>query len=261
MQIIDNSDKSWDYFGKTNPYFGVITSEHFRQKNLNYDAKVKFFESGKNHIDRVMKIIHEHLVPDFKPNKALDFGCGVGRLVIPLASICDFVTGVDVSDAMLKEAEQNSQIKGLSNVEFIKSDDSLSKLSGKFNFIHSYIVFQHIPPNRGKLIVQKLINLLEYNGVGVLHFTYHRNSSILLKILYWARKSVPLFNSFLNLILKRPFNYPIMQMNEYDLGQLFQLLQNNDCHHTYVHFSRHSSGITNTDGVIIFFKKQSVPYW
>ncbi len=83
--------------------------------------------------------------------RALDFGCGVGRLVIPLSKIAESVTGVDVSESMLNEAISNCDNQNVNNANFIKADDNLSMLSGKYDFIHSYIVFQHIPTKRAAL--------------------------------------------------------------------------------------------------------------
>jgi hypothetical protein len=37
-------------------------------------------------------------------------------------------------------------------------------LKGKYDFIHSYIVFQHIPVERGKRIFEKLLAHLETGG-------------------------------------------------------------------------------------------------
>jgi 2-polyprenyl-3-methyl-5-hydroxy-6-metoxy-1,4-benzoquinol methylase len=60
---------------------------------------------GVDHIDFVFETIRRHFVPNFKPSSVLDYGCGVGRLLIPLAERCECVVGVDVSDTMLREAQ------------------------------------------------------------------------------------------------------------------------------------------------------------
>jgi ubiquinone/menaquinone biosynthesis C-methylase UbiE len=69
--------------------------------------------------------------------------------VVPLAGVCTSVVGVDVSEAMLAVVEENSREMGLSNVTFVKGDDTLSGVSRSFDFVHSFIVFQHIRPERG----------------------------------------------------------------------------------------------------------------
>lgn len=260
--MIDHPDKSWEYYGKTDPYYGVITQKDYHRKNLSEDLKKIFFESGKNHIDQVLHTISTNVDPMFKPKRALDFGCGVGRLIIPLASKCDFVVGIDVSESMLHEARKNCLLRNTTNVEFIKSDDSLSKVSGTFDFIHSYNVFQHIPHKRGEKVFTRLIELLQEGGIGVLHFTYFRSGPAI-RLIDSMRKYVPLFNGMINIaLLKLPFRYPLVQMNEYDLRNLFCILQEKGCHHCYVNFSSFSfADMVSTNGIVIFFQKKSLPLY
>jgi len=258
MALIDDSDGSWEYYGKHDPYYGVLTADEYRAEHLTEASKEQFFETGKRYIDSVVGAVRRHLDPQFSPVRALDFGCGVGRLVIPLAAVCDSVTGVDVSESMLTEARNNCARRGLKNVSLVTSDDRLSQVPGGFNFINSYLVFQHIPPQRGERIFAALVDRLEEGGVGVVHVTYRRNSTILKRFLHWARKTVPLFNGLINAaVLRKPFSYPMMQMNEYNLERLFSLLQDRDCHQSYVWFSTQTAGDTRTHSITIFFRKQA----
>jgi len=81
--------------------------------------------------------------PGFSPTRTIDFGCGVGRLTLPLARDSASVPGVDVSPGMLSEAQKNSAERGVSNVRFAL------EVSGRFGLVHSFIVLQRIPPRRG----------------------------------------------------------------------------------------------------------------
>lgn len=256
MAVIDDADKSWEYYGKHDPYYGVLTAQQYRAENMTEEAKEAFFETGRKYIDDVFVTVRRHLDPHFNPQRALDFGCGVGRLVIPLASVCKDVTGVDVSDSMILEAQKNINQQGLTNISLVKSDDTLSRVTGQFDFINSYLVFQHIPPRRGEQIFQQLISRLKDGGVGVVHVTYRRKSSLVRRFVHWARAAVPLFNGFVNLfVLKKPFGYPMMQMNEYKLERLFSLLQDNNCFQSYVIFNKQSADATSTYSVAIYFQK------
>ena len=88
----------------------------------------------------------------------LDYGCGVGRLVVPFSKIGAHVVGMDVSESMLEEAKINCDSNGLDNVVLLKADDNLSALDHKFDLINSYIVFQHIPVSRGLTILKNMIS-------------------------------------------------------------------------------------------------------
>jgi SAM-dependent methyltransferase len=222
---MSNSDKSWKYWGLKNPYYGVLTSEEFRIENLTLDSKQEFFLSGEKHINSILEFIHNHINPNFTLQKAVDFGCGTGRLLIPLAKQSKEAVGIDISEQMLLEASKNCKSESLNNVEFILSTDDLEKLTGSYNFIHSFIVFQHIPVFRGEQIIQNLFNHLAPSGIGIFHLTYHRNASKFRKAINWLRVQIPFFNNIFNVIQGKKIAEPIMQMNQYSLNRLFSFFQ------------------------------------
>src|SRR6266478_6654761 len=124
------SDRAYDSVGETEPYFGVISLDRYLSANLDAAALSEFFASGEAQVAQVLAMIRARFAADFKPRRALDFGCGVGRILIPLAREADHAIGVDVSDAMMAEAARNCRERGLANVSFVKSDDRLSRLEG-----------------------------------------------------------------------------------------------------------------------------------
>jgi trans-aconitate methyltransferase len=172
-----------------------------------------------------------------------------------LARRIEEVVGVDVSTSMLAESERNCERDGIVNVTLLKSDDGLTKLSGRFDFIHSFIVFQHIPVHRGELLLQKMLASLADGGVGALHFTYASTMPAWKRALRRARAVVPYLHNFANVVQGLPFGTPNMQMNEYDTKRLFLLLQQNGCHRIHVRFSNHGGFL----GLMLFFKKETLP--
>jgi ubiquinone/menaquinone biosynthesis C-methylase UbiE len=227
MQKMSNTDRSWRYWGEKDPYFGVLTSEKFRTENLTNETKQEFFLSGDEHIKSILGSIHKYIDPKFSPQKAIDFGCGTGRLLIPLAKICKEVVGIDISDKMLIEANKNCELESLRNVSFIISDDDLSGLNGEHDLIHSYIVFQHIPVQRGEKIIKKLLAHLSTSGIGVFHVTYFRETTILRKTINWLRRRVPFMHNLIYLAQGKKMSEPMMQMNDYSLSNLYSIFQQN----------------------------------
>jgi SAM-dependent methyltransferase len=212
--------------GREDPYYGVLTDDKFRRENLNDDLKDEFLETGRVHIKRVMAMTLRHFGPAVGRGRALDFGCGVGRLVIPLAQLFERVTAVDVSTAMLAVAEQNCLERGVKNVEFVRSDDKLSQIAGKFDFIHSYIVLQHIPVPRGEAIIAQLLDRLNVDGVLAIHFPFFRQDSKIRRIVHLLRKNLPIVSGLANIVRRKPWNAPFIQMNIYDLNRISILLSN-----------------------------------
>src|ERR1700732_2454646 len=120
-----STDGDWEDWGRRDPYFAVLTDPKYRRDKLTEVAKNEFFDSGRIHVDHVMRIIRRHVDTEFAPKRALDFGCGVGRVLIPLAEVAQEVVGLDVSPSMLQEAKRNCEERGITNAELLASDEEL----------------------------------------------------------------------------------------------------------------------------------------
>ncbi len=245
---LTSTDKAWEAWGQKDPYFGVITDPRFRKENLTPEAKLEFFESGRGHVNTILAVIRTFVAPEFAPKRVVDFGCGVGRLVLPFANIVDRVVGIDISDAMLVEARKNCVEAGLTNAEFIKSDDALSELKGSFDLIHSCLVFQHIPVQRGRLILRNILSHLEPGGVGVVDFTYgktHFASSFGIPPPPDPQKSAEPASG----------GDPEMQMNAYNLSEIFFLLKEAGIRRMHTEFLDHGG----EQAILLFFQKPLTP--
>jgi 2-polyprenyl-3-methyl-5-hydroxy-6-metoxy-1,4-benzoquinol methylase len=214
------TDKDWQKWGEQAPYFGVLSSADFNKSNLSDVNRTEFFRTGEEHVDEIFAKIRRHVAGEFNPLRSIDFGCGVGRLVIPLSRRCAEVTGIDVADSMLAEARVNCSSENISNAKFIKSDDQLSQLAGNYDFIHSVIVFQHIQPTRGERLVGELLKHLAPSGVVALQFFYRSDAPKWVRALVKLRYRVPLANFLRNIIRGRPMREPAMQLHCYDLDAL-----------------------------------------
>jgi SAM-dependent methyltransferase len=254
MPLANDPDLDWERFGQADPYFAVLSDERFHRERMTDADRAAFFDSGREHVARVLDIVRERLDPAFAPARALDFGCGVGRLLLPLAERCAEVTGVDVSAAMLAEARRNCEAAGLANVRLVPSDDGLSRVEGRFDFVHSYIVLQHVPVRRGERLVALLAERLAPGGVGMFHVTYTQPMPPLGRALYWARTRVPGAHGLLNLALGRARRTPLMQVNAYSVTRLLELLRARGCAEAHVRFSDHAG----SRGVLLFCRKAAV---
>jgi len=250
-----NTDLEWQKFGDRDPYFAVLTDKSYQTHNLNEQTKEEFFQTGYHYVFHILTKIREHLNPHYIPRQALDFGCGVGRLVIPLAEIAASVTGVDISEAMLHEARKNCQERRINNVCFLTSDDNLSLLPYQYDFIHSFIVFQHLPVKRGEYLFQRLIDHLADEGIAVIHFTYARDQMSYKRKLFFLisqiKKYIPFAKRGINLIRGRNIFAPDMQMNVYNLNYLFYIIQKNHIQNCYIEYTNHGGEL----GVLIYFQK------
>ena len=242
-----NTDLEWERFGALDPYFGVITDPRFHRANLSQELRDEFFASGASHVAHVYDVVRRHVAPAFAPHRVLDFGCGVGRLVIPFAATAREVVGTDVSASMLDEAVRNCRERGV-DARLVRCDDSLDVLDGVFDLVHSFIVFQHIPVTRGMTILDRLLERIAPGGVGALHFLYGFNTSSG-RIGRFVKTWLPGSSYLINAARGRPLTTPVMQMNPYDLDTIFARLVARGVRSTFVEHTDHGGAL----GAHLFF--------
>ncbi|WNC71199.1 class I SAM-dependent methyltransferase [Thalassotalea psychrophila] len=247
---MSSTDKAWEKFGKNNPYYGVCTEDKFRNSKLTAENKAEFFQSGDVYIENIINNVRRFICHDFKLINTLDFGCGVGRLAIPLSKCSETVIGVDISQSMLDEANRNKEIQKIKNVNFFKSDDDFYNNNLTFNFIHSFIVFQHIPIKIGEQIFYKLLSKLVPKGVGVIHFTYGKKGKVN-SLVKFARTYIPFTQYFIHLWKGKYATDPLMQMNHYDLNTIFNILHRFKINNWHIEHIDQGGSL----GIILYFKK------
>jgi SAM-dependent methyltransferase len=252
MILAGNSDREWQKWGKTNPYFGVLTDPKYLNENLNDDSLKEFFASGESHIEHVYSVIREKIRPDFHPAEVLDYGCGVGRLVVPLSKRSQKVIGIDVSQAMLEQARNNCKRLGIASTRLLHVDEMETLAPASLDLIHSFIVFQHIPTVRGEFILRKLLALLAEGGVGAIHMTYADPRSALRRGISALRLRIGPVHGLLNLARHRPYTTPLMQMNSYSMNRIFDILYSSHCSNLHVEFTNHYGH----HGAMLYFEKR-----
>ncbi len=236
------TDHDWERWGATAPYYGVLSINRFRPENLDADAKEAFFASGERHISAVFSRIESMAGKPFRPRTALDFGCGVGRLSIPMARRCDSVIAADVAPAMLAETMRNCELHGIENLEAEVSDDRLSRIPANIDLVHSFIVLQHIPPSRGEQIVAELANRVSNDGFLALQFYVRCNSHWLVRTLVRARYLLPPANWIRNLFKSRPLREQAMELHVYNLPKVLRTLRQAGFPEVEMHLDTEAAG-------------------
>lgn len=245
---MDRAKKIWEDHGANDAYFAVATYEEFRKGNLDAAAKEKFFQSGKDHVERLFSEMEKGFGIALRPARVLDYGCGVGRVLIPLADKCETVTGVDISQSMLDETRSNCSERRIENVILENADDFFAANSQRYDFVHSYIVLQHILPKTGEEIISKMVERLEVDGVGMVHITFFDRADAITRFRSRLYRDVPFVHRLLSRVRGKSASF--MPMYEYDLNHVLRLLMQNGCGDVFVRFSDHGSL-----GALIFFRK------
>lgn len=244
-----STDRDWELMAQGEPFFAVLTWDKFFRRNLTPEVLHEFFASGEEYVGKLFETIRARIDPKFAPERSLDFGCGVGRLVGALARRSGSVVGVDVADSMLREARRHLDAAGVTNAQLVKGDDALSSVEGPFDLVHSFIVFQHIPVARGEKLFRELLARMKEGSVGALHFTYAHDSEPIRPGFWWrVKRAWTRFRSALRTLR----GIGQMQMNSYNLNVLFRVLQEHGVRRTHVEFTKHGESF----GVLLLFQKR-----
>jgi len=214
--VKDRHADDWEELARREPYFAVLTNEGYLGVDGNSVATASFFETGEADIAALLPAIATLRNRELVLGSVLDFGCGVGRLSLPLARRATRVTGCDIAPTMLTHARVNAERAGLRNATFVQNDELAGLPDGQFDFICSLLVFQHIPPATGYGLLRSLFRLLAPGGMAALHVTFERPGGGLRRLARMARARSPLVHRVVGAVRNDSLRLPYMQMNEYD---------------------------------------------
>ncbi len=105
-----------------------------------------FYDTGKEVIAGLeWELRHLGVAANPRARRALEIGCGPGRLVKPMSRNFGEIHGVDVADEMIKIAR--GRLRDVKNAHVHSGDGAtLSQFADEsFDFVYSYAVFQHVP--------------------------------------------------------------------------------------------------------------------
>ena len=240
----------WDAFAAREPYFAVLTEPRFLRERFDGAAEAEFFQTGEEYVSDLYATVLESVAPHFAPLTVLEYGCGVGRLLIPFARRAEKVTGVDISPAMLEAARRHAERAGVRGFELMTAAE-LEQDTRTFDLVNCFLVFQRLRREEGLALLRTLAGRVREGGVGVFHLPYRSHVSPLVRIARDARARVPGINALVNVTRRKPASTPLIESNTYDLNEVFAILQEHfDAPHLV--FTRHG----DLDGVIIHALKK-----
>ena len=227
----------------------MLTSPKFLRANLSAVSEADFFESGERFVDMVFETIDLRFTPDFTPMSILEFGCGVGRLAIPLARRAEVVTAVDRSPAMLAAARAEAQRHGIESIEFCTPAELLAQRR-KFDLVVCNLVLQRIRAHAGLALLRELLGFAGPGGIIVFQFPYRMTTARAIGPSRWLRERVPVINGFLNLLRRKSFHQPFIATHRYDVEEVLGILDEREFKSSHVVFERQPGFL----GAVVFAK-------
>jgi SAM-dependent methyltransferase len=234
-------DPEWEAFAAREPYFAILSAAKYRRANLSSESLSEFFESGDALVDWIFRTIELRIVPRFSPVSILEYGCGVGRLAIPLAKRGGRVTAVDRSPAMLAVAKQEAERHAVPHIEFLSSGELAA--DRKFDLIVSHLVFQRLPEADGLRLLSRLLSHLGPGGVGVFQFDTSRRPSMLVSVSRLLRRALPGVNAAANLALGKAAREPFLPSHSCDFDAVLRVLDEHRMDPTYVSSGREEQAV------------------
>lgn len=162
---------SWDKLAEEDPFWAILTQDDRAGGGWDEDA---FFQTGVCDVAGVLNRL-EQLGEQADFSRALDFGCGVGRLTRALAERFAAVEGVDISSVMIDRARALRPVP--SHLRFLHNPQAdLSLLKGKrYSFILSLISIQHMPEAVGLRYIEDMCGILMPGGIAYLQVSTYFN--------------------------------------------------------------------------------------
>jgi len=153
--------RHWDKMAETDPFWAVLTDPDKKGNRWQID---EFFADGRKTVAAELDGIRARH-PGLRSGRALDFGCGVGRLTQALALHFQHVTGVDISEKMLVLAarynRQGNRVSFLHNAQ----PDLRLLADNQFDFVYSLITLQHMEPEYARRYIAEFVRVAAPGGV------------------------------------------------------------------------------------------------
>jgi ubiquinone/menaquinone biosynthesis C-methylase UbiE len=151
---------NWEEFGRQDPLWAVLTNPD--KKGNKWNAK-EFFVSGENEINSVFEYLEALNI--HVSGRALDFGCGVGRLTQALCPYFQECYGIDIAESMITEAQKYNRF-GDKCKYLVNESDNLNLFSDNyFDFVYTSIVLQHIREDYVKKYITEFLRILKLGGI------------------------------------------------------------------------------------------------
>ena len=138
---LERHRQDWERLAEADPLWAVLTDPSRRGHGWDAD---EFLATGAAEVGHVLETAASLGLPH-RYGRALDFGCGVGRLTRALGGRFDLAVGVDISAAMVEAARRvNADVPAC---EFVvnTSPDLARFRSREFDLAYSSLVLQHQP--------------------------------------------------------------------------------------------------------------------
>jgi SAM-dependent methyltransferase len=153
--------KHWNSFGERDPLGSILADPEKIGGRWDREA---FFETGRAHVEQTLAHMRRIGLAS-RYSRALDFGCGVGRVTQALAHHFAEVHGVDIAASMVRLAAGYNSYGARCVYHVNERLDLRIFPDGMFDLVHSHITLQHMEPRYVERYLPEFLRVLRPSGV------------------------------------------------------------------------------------------------
>jgi len=166
---LDNLSKNWDALGEEDPMWAILADP---SKRGNKWGEEEFFETGREHVAEYLALL-ERVSPATGRGRAMDFGCGAGRLTQALADHFEAVDGIDIAPSMIRLAQDLNRHGDRVTYHLNQRDDLQLLDDNTMDLVFSLIVLQHVENRYKEKYFAEFIRVLAPKGVAMFTVPSH----------------------------------------------------------------------------------------
>jgi hypothetical protein len=170
--LFDHVAREWEKLGRDQPAWSVLSVDAYKSDDPS-KIGAAFYKTGISEARRLLNSLQRHgIEPPFE--KAVEYGCGLGRISIPLAQHCRQLYAYDISAPHLHLAKAYAERAGAQNIQFervVRPDQGIEQ---GYDLYYSALVYQHNPPPLIFRLVNQALEGLAPRGVAVFQLPVFR---------------------------------------------------------------------------------------
>jgi SAM-dependent methyltransferase len=166
FRMLAKIERSWTEMGAVRPHHSVMTEEQYRPRNLDKSLD-DFWRSGVAELETIDFHLEQLGCRELHDKTCVEYGCGLGRVTIPLATRFAVVHAYDISPTHLAGARERAAVAGRVNIQFHERGGGLLSPLEPCDFFYSRLVFQHNPPPVIRELIRLALNALHPGGLAI----------------------------------------------------------------------------------------------
>ena len=165
---MSSDSREWDELAEVDALWAVLTEPGRKSGGWSVE---EFLATGEQELAGPLERAAELGLPG-SFGRALDVGCGVGRVTRALADRFGECVGIDASEAMVRNARRINEDRPNCSFHQLSAADLDSLDAGTFDLVWSVLVLQHLSPPDAERAVSSFMSVLNPGGVAIFQLPY-----------------------------------------------------------------------------------------